>query len=135
MKAIRAISAVLLAFLVLASSTSFVVGLHVCMGKVQNVALFAKADGCAMEKQLPPCHRHTQKPCCDDETLIHEGAELKTSFETLAFGTPWAFIANTPLVVLSNIIPVEDRATTCIDFYDPPLPSSDRTVILHTFLI
>ena len=44
MKPIRFISAVLLAIVVLVSSTSFMVGMHICMGEVQNIALFGKAD-------------------------------------------------------------------------------------------
>jgi hypothetical protein len=135
MKTIRAISSVLLAFLMLVSSTSFIVGVHVCMGEVQNVALFAKAEGCAMEQQLPPCHKHTQAPCCDDETFIHKGTDVKTSFENISFVTPWAFIVEAPLIVLSEIVPPGDRPIIDIDFYDPPLPSIDRTVILQIFLI
>ena len=135
MKTIRAISAVLLAFLVLVSSTNFVVGVHICMGEVQNVALFSKADGCAMEKQLPPCHRHTQAPCCDDETLIHEGADIKTSFENISFSAPWVFIIESQMLVLSEIIPPGHHQIIHTGFYDPPLASVDRTVTFQTFLI
>lgn len=135
MKTIRTISAVLLALLVLVSSTHFIVGMHICMGEVQNVSLFSKADGCAMEKQLPPCHRHNQAPCCDDQTLVHEGADLKTSFENISFVTPWVFIAESPMVVLSEITPSLTRQVTSTSFYDPPLPPVDRVVTLQVFLI
>src|SRR5687768_17674727 len=77
MKAIRTISTLLMATLLLVSSTSFMVGMHVCMGEVQSIAIFSKADGCAMEKNLPPCHRHMTAPCCDDETVIHEADDFK----------------------------------------------------------
>src|SRR5688572_20207148 len=79
MKLIRTISSILLALLVLMSSTSFMVGVHFCMGEVQSVALFSKADGCEEEKKLPPCHRHQSAPCCEDEAVVHSGDDFKTS--------------------------------------------------------
>ncbi len=135
MKPIRTISAVLLALLVLISSTHFIVGMHICMGEVQDVAFFSKADGCAMERQLPPCHRHAQTPCCDDETLVHEGTDLKTSFENISFVTPWAFIAESPMIALSEVIPYFEQHIDNTSFYDPPLPTVDRIVTLQVFLI
>jgi len=46
MKSLRTITSLTLALLVFVSSTSFMVGMHICSGEVQNIALFTKAEGC-----------------------------------------------------------------------------------------
>ena len=135
MKAIRSISAVVLAVLVLLSSTSFMVGMHLCQGEIQNVALFSKADGCEMEQRLPPCHRHEKAPCCDDETIINSADDFKAS---VTYDQPAAqnstFIAR-PFVLISELIPATSVARLKYYNYDPPLRSHDLTVEHQVFLI
>src|SRR5688572_20623693 len=104
MKLFRTISSILLAMLVLLSSTSFIVGMHICMGEVQNVAIFEKAEGCAMEKQLPPCHRHAKAPCCEDELVVHNGDELKL-LELLALSSVLPIELQSAFALYSEIIP------------------------------
>ena len=135
MKVIRSISAILLAVLVLVSSTSFVVGFHICMGEVQNVALFTKADGCEMEKSLPPCHRHQKAPCCADETFFHEGDDFKASIEQIQTVAPAPVDIEQPLLLISEIIPGAPIAHIQYYNYDPPLRSFDLTVQHQVFLI
>lgn len=135
MKAFRAISAILLAVLVLVSSTSFMIGMHVCMGKVQNVALFEKADGCERERTLPPCHRHLKAPCCEDETVIHEGDDFKASaahFHTVA---PVPVDVEQPSVLIAEVIPSSPLSRVQYYNYDPPLLSPDITVEQQVFVI
>ena len=133
MKALRAISYTVLALLVLVSSTSFMVGMHLCMGEVQNVALFAKADGCEKEQSLPPCHRHTNAPCCDDETVIHEADDFKAS--VAQYYVPLPADITQPLMVISEVIPTTPLARFQYQKYDPPLRSCDLTVEHQVFLI
>jgi hypothetical protein len=135
MKFFRTISSLLLIILMLVSSTSFVVGMHICMGSVQNVSLFTKAEACAMEKKLPPCHRQTQKPCCADETLVHQASDFKASLDQLQIEAPTPLCIVQPLVVLSEIIPSAPVSRTLYHNYDPPLRSCDLTVALQVFLI
>jgi hypothetical protein len=135
MKAIRSISAVLLALLVLVSSTSFMVGFHICMGEVQNVALFTKADGCEKEKSLPPCHRHMKAPCCEDETVLHNGDDFKASIAHLQIVAPAAIDIEQPLILISEVIPSAPFSRIQYYNYDPPLRSWDLTVELQVFLI
>ena len=135
MKAIRTISAVSLALLVLVSSTSFMVGFHICMGEVQNVALFTKADGCEKEKSLPPCHRHQQAPCCDDETLIHKGDDFKAAVGHVHMAAPTPVDIQQPMVLISEVIPASPAAQYQYHYYDPPLRSCDLTVEHQVFLI
>ena len=135
MKAIRSISAVLLALLVLVSSTSFMVGMHVCMGEVQNIALFGKADSCEIEKALPACHKHMKPACCEDETVYHEGTDFNGSIEHLHFVAPTPIDIAQPVVVISEVVPVSPLAKVKYCNYDPPLRSCDLTVEHQVFLI
>jgi hypothetical protein len=135
MKALRSISAVVLSILVLVSSTSFMVGMHFCMGEVQNIAFLSKADGCEKEKNLPPCHRDTNAPCCEDETVIHDGDDLKSSIAQIQILAPANIDIEVPLLLIAEIIP--SAPLSCIQYYnyDPPLRSWDLTVEHQVFLI
>ena len=135
MNIVRSISAILLAALVLLSSTTVLVGMHFCMGEVQNVALFAKAEGCEKEKSLPPCHRHEKAPCCDDETLVHKGDDFNAAAPKFHIIAPVSSEIEQPSVFISEIIPATPSAHFQYYNYDPPLRSCDRTVELHVFLI
>ena len=135
MNVFRTISAVLLALLVLVSSTSFTVGMHICMGNVQEVAIFGKADGCGMESKVAACEKHQTKPCCEDETFVHKGEDLKSSFEQLSFNPPIAVTITTSLALIAEIIPASHVSDLADTFYDPPLPTTDRVVALQVFLI
>jgi hypothetical protein len=135
MKLFRAISSILLAFLVLVSSTSFMVGIHLCAGEVQNVALFAKAEGCEMEKSQPPCHRHMKAPCCEDETVIHSSDDVKSSVFHVNIMAPAPVDMDQPLVLISEVIPTAPFSRIKYYNYDPPLRSYDITVEQQVFLI
>jgi hypothetical protein len=135
MKLFRTISALLLATLVVVSSTSFIVGFHICMGEVQNVSIFSKADDCEMEKNLPPCHRKMQEPCCDDETFLHEGDDFKASVEQIHISAPASVYIEQTAVLIAEVIPSAPSARIPYHNYDPPLRSCDRTVAHQSFLI
>jgi hypothetical protein len=134
MKFLRTITSLSLALLVLMSSTSFVVGMHICMGEVKDVAVFSKAEGCEMEKRLPPCHKHAKAPCCEDETVVHQGLELK-SLDPIAFGVPLAVEFEAPLTLYSEIIPSSSTSREYYLNYDPPLLLSDRVIQHQVFII
>jgi hypothetical protein len=135
MKVMRPISAVVLALLVLVSSTSFVVGLHFCMGEVKSVALFTKAESCTKQKDVPPCHRKDKASCCQDETIVHTGENFKASIAKVAMSAPVAVIVEHSFVLISEVIPDAPLARTQYHNYDPPLRSSDVTVEHQLFLI
>jgi hypothetical protein len=135
MKVFRTISSLALAFLVLVSSTSFMIGMHICMGEVQNIAFFSKADACEKEQSLPPCHKHTKPPCCEDETLIHKAEDFKVSIANLDISAPVTIDIEQPLVLIAEVIPTAPVARTQYYNYDPPLRSCDLTVEHQVFLI
>lgn len=134
MKTLRTISSLLLALLVLASSTSFVVGVHLCGGRVDNVAFLEKALPCPMEQQLPPCH-HAKSSCCDDALIIHDAQELKndiTHFDFTAHTVP--LVIQYPIII-AEIIPATANATTSFRLYDPPPLHDNRPATLQVFRI
>jgi len=134
MKLLRPILSLTLAFLVLMASSNFVVGIHWCMGHVQDVALFAKATPCGMEKKTPPCHRQFSKRCCEDETIVHQGQDFKYAPSQFKIVAPVVDIIQPP-VVIAEIVPVSPLSKIDHYNYDPPLRSIDRTIDLQVFII
>jgi hypothetical protein len=135
MKTIRAISSLVLAMLVLTSSTSFMVGMHLCQGEIQNIALFSKADACEQEQKLPPCHAHQTAPCCEDEAVIHNSDDFNATVSGIQITEPAPLEIEQPPVLISEIIPVAPDASAGYFDYDPPLPSDDLTVRHRVFRI
>jgi hypothetical protein len=135
MKRIRPIVSIMLALLTLFSASSVTVGIHFCQGKVKNLAFFSKAESCEREQKLPPCHRHKAAPCCEDETIVHEGQSFQSlSSDITIAAAPVTDILQTP-VLLAEIIPASVQAQTRYYNYDPPLRSEDRIVTHRIFLI
>jgi hypothetical protein len=135
MKAIRPISAILLALLVLVSSTSFMVGMHMCMGHIQSIAVFSKAEGCGMDKDLSACHQTMKTPCCEDEAVVHKAEDFKASAATFQLSVPVAIDIQLPPVLISEIVPSSFSSQIKYYNYDPPLRSCDLMVEHQVFLI
>jgi hypothetical protein len=111
------------------------VGIHFCGGKTKNVAFLSNAEDCGMEKKVPPCHRHLSKPCCEDEAVVHEGEGFKASFHEFGISSSPAIDIDLPQVVLAEIIPADASLQIQYYDYDPPLRSSNLTVVNRVFLI
>ena len=135
MKFLKTISVLAMAFLVLVSSSSFMVGIHWCAGEIQNMALLAKAEGCEMEKNLPPCHKHLAAPCCEDETILHQREGFKASVSDIAISISPTLELELPQVILSEVIPSVPFSQPDYYNYDPPLRSYDLTISHRVFLI
>ena len=135
MKLLRTLSTLALCLLVLLSSSSFMVGIHLCSGNVRDVALFTEAERCVNEKKVPPCHRHESKSCCEDQHIIHEGQDIKSDVAKLHLATFPSVDIDQPLILIAEIIPSASVARIKYYNYDPPLRSSDLTVSLQVFLI
>lgn len=131
----RAILSGLFVFLVLFSSSSFIIGLHICSGEIQNIALLGKAEGCAKEQQLPPCHRHEVPVCCDNETILHDGETFAAGVASIDLSPPTAVDLIQPALILAEVTPTVAVATEYFYEHDPPLPFSDLRVAFHSFLI
>ncbi len=122
------------ALLVLFASSNVMVGIHLCGGQIQNVALFGEADKCEMEK-LPPCHRHESIPCCQDETIVHNAQDFNDHVTQLNITPTQVVDLVHPSILLDEVISSESISRFHHHNYDPPLRSHDLTVSLHVFLI
>lgn len=133
MKRLRTIVSLSFAFLVLISSTQFMVAIHHCGGEVKGVALFEKGEACAMEREMPPCHRSLATSCCDDVTVVHEDQDFSLTVTSLdgTVNLPVVMVVET--LVLAEVIPVV--APNFSTFYDPPILQIDRPAALQVFLI
>lgn len=135
MKVFRTISALALAFLVLMSSTSFLVGMHFCMGEVKDLSVFSAADQCPRhEQRLPACHQ-SATDCCQDKVFKHDGDDFKNTYEKLVAGSPVVLEILQPAVLVSEVIPASSPEGSTADAYDPPSFPDDLTVSLHVFRI
>jgi hypothetical protein len=149
MKVLKSISAIILAVITLMSSTSFMVGFHYCGGRVQNVALFDKAEPCAMEANVAPgkilplsaCERmksdlaYRQAGCCKDDAVIHDGDEFNATHTSIDITPAFVVEMAQPAVILSEVISSEAFLRPAYYNYDPPLRAPDLTVALQVFLI
>ncbi|SKC43418.1 HYC_CC_PP family protein [Ohtaekwangia koreensis] len=133
MKTFRPIVSITLALLTLFSASSFTIGIHLCQGKVQNYAFFTKAKSCEREMKMPPCHK--AKPCCEDETIVHEGQGFKAPASDITIAPAQAIDIEFSQVLISEIIPTSILSQTKYYNYDPPLRSEDRIVSHRIFLI
>ena len=132
MKPFHSILSTAYALLVLFASSNLMVGIHLCGGQIQNVALFGKANGCEKEK-LPPCHRHESIPCCQDETIVHDAQDFNDHVTQINITATQVVDVVQPAVLLDKVISSESISR--FHNYDPPLRSRDLTVSLHVFLI
>ena len=135
MKALRSISAIILAVITLASSTSFMVGVHYCGGKARNIALFDKAPVCAMELLLPACHEQKKSDCCQDSAVIHDGDEFNNVKASIELAPVFVTEMVPPAILLDEIISLGAVSKPSYHNYDPPLRAPDLTVALQVFLI
>lgn len=135
MKIFRTISTIAFCLLVVFSSSSFMIGIHICSGNIQDVALFTKAQSCANEKKMPPCHKKESKPCCEDESVIHEGQDIKSDISKLQLSPVPVIDIDQPLVLIAEVISSSSLARTKYYNYDPPLRSADLIVSFQVFLI
>ena len=134
MKRLRPIVTLMLAVLVLISGTSFIVGVHRCNGHVASVALFAKAEPCGMEKQMPPCHKPV-KPCCSDESVVHDSDDFKPA-------TLHIHVASSPLiadlaspVIISILVPGSIAIQYRRIDSSPPPATADINLVMGKFQI
>ena len=135
MKLLRTIGVLALTVLVLLSSSSFMVGMHFCKGTLKELAVLTKAKGCEKEMKLPPCHRHLASPCCEDETIIHEGKGFKASLSEVTISpSPFSHIV-LPEVIIAEVIPTAPASKISYYGYDPPLRSYDLIISYNVFLI
>lgn len=142
MRPIRTIVSLVLAALVLVSSTSFTVGLHVCRGHVHDIAVMQKAQPCAMELMAAElgfddedCGTISKMKCCEDRTLSFEGTDYQyKTAKSLTLPEVLPVPAVLP-VLLASVRPPQSFSYTSFHSYRPPLIDRDVTILVQSFLI
>lgn len=121
-----------MAFLVLASTISWTVDKHYCMGHLVDVAFFTDAESCGMD--MGDVSEEWKIDCCSDELIVIQGQDdLKIAFEELSFDQQ-LFLSSFVMVYLDlykglpqQIVPHKD--------YSPPLITVDLQLLDQIFLI
>ncbi|RYC51927.1 hypothetical protein DN53_08560 [Flagellimonas olearia] len=116
-----------MALLVLASTVSWTVDKHICMGKVQDISFFAHADDCGMDMEM-------EKSCCDDESFTVQGQDdLKISFDDFSVGQQLFLVSfvHSYFYLFENNV---EEVSAFRDYAPPPL-IQDVQVLHQTFLI
>jgi hypothetical protein len=125
----------MLAMLVIASTVSWTVAKHKCMGRVMDIALFVDADSCGMDAALGMLDGEDQENhCCDDESVTLKGQDdLKLSFSDFEFGQPF-FAYKLPTycpVFYANA----DQIQLPVTYHAPPGPKNHLFILHQVFLI
>ncbi|MEL6918108.1 MAG: hypothetical protein AAFO99_10315 [Bacteroidota bacterium] len=126
------IVSVVMALLVLASTTSWSVEKHYCMGHMIDMAWFGEADSCGMDMAMTG--EIAEKSCCTDEVVVMDGQDnLKLSFEDLNLEHQFFLIAFIRSYIdlfeglKEHIVPHKE--------YPPPILVKDLQVLSQVFLI
>ncbi|WP_375325491.1 hypothetical protein [Flagellimonas sp. GZD32] len=119
----------LMALLVLASTVSWTVDKHICMGRVMDISLFAHADDCGMNMDMD-----MEKSCCDDETFTVQGQnDLKISLEKFDLDQQIFLVSFVQTYFQLFHFDAEEPST--FNEYNPPPLIRDVQVLDQTFLI
>jgi len=136
LKTLKIISAFALAALTLLGSTTFVVGIHHCNGEVKGLAIFGQAEGCKhqLPSNLPECHKHVAKDCCNDITVLHEGCAVEDHTFEIAVNSS---VDLEPIVDAILIAEVTPSITSSFSYTEPddPVLAQDRSILFSTLLV
>lgn len=126
-----------MALLLLASTTSWKVEKHFCMGHLVDVALFSDAEDCGMSiSQMNDDNSTMQQDnsCCSDEVIFVAGQEdLKISFDNLSLDQQFFLIAFTHS--FTNLFSGLEQQNVGNEYYPPPLLVRDVQILDQVFLI
>lgn len=134
---IQKIFSLALALLLLASTTSWRVEKHFCMGHLVAVALFTEARSCGMDMEMDSdtaIESDELKSCCSQEVIIIDGQDkLKLSFNDINLDQQFFLVALTAYYL--DLFPAHtDRNVSNTD-YPPPLLVKDIYILDQVFLI
>jgi hypothetical protein len=137
MKILRSIVSLLIAAVILVSTTSFTVSMHLCGGRVASISVIDEATPCVME-QLPACHQQLMKKmgCCEDQELKIEGKDLSSKIQEVVQlqHQQFSWVLDLPLIH-KIILSTKSVSNFSLSYYSPPLLDLDITVLKQSFLI
>ena len=126
-----------MALLLLASTTSWKVEKHYCMGHLVDLAFFADAEDCGMSMDIMNDDDSTmqqESSCCSDEVIFVAGQDdLKLSFDNLSFEQQ-LFVTSFAYSYIDLFKGSEENAILFRD-YSPPLVIKNIYKLDETYLI
>jgi hypothetical protein len=134
---------IILAFLLLISTTGFSISTHFCQNQLQDLQLFCQAKTCSeLRTQKESCHniadeqpQSCKKGCCESNSDFYQ-LDLDQQTTSTDFKPLNINILSTLLFVALNLkLPSVDQKSTDYFNYKPPLLICDYTAELQTFLI
>ncbi len=143
------ISAVVMAALMMLSSSGIAMDMHFCQNQLKGINFFGEAKSCHEKKSKPPCHktkkvcRHlddttkqdTKDDCCHNEQVVIDGLDTNATlaqYDTSVHSTLTFLAAFVAIYFLPSQI---DSAFQADFLYKPPLPDSSIQILYQVFLI
>ena len=134
---LKNITALCLAFLVMASTMSFTINEHYCGGSLVDTSLFLKADTCMMEDMEMSNSDNTsilKDTCCNDITTIIDGQdEVHQNGKQVTFQQQ--FFITSFLYTYSALFSNKESSVESYKKYIPPILVKDIQVLDEAFLI
>ncbi|MEO1485216.1 MAG: hypothetical protein AAFU57_05695 [Bacteroidota bacterium] len=123
----------LLSTLMVASTISWTVDKHLCMGRVMDVALFSHADSCGTFEDTTS-EAMSKMSCCDDESFTLQGQEdLTLKWFELDLDQQ-LFLFTYASAYIDSFKPLSEAHPFHVE-YPPPNPAKDFQVLHQVFLI
>lgn len=143
MKAAKHLFTLMLALLMIISSTGLTLAAHICKGELKEVAFFKQEQDCCAKKALPPhCADQSAEQeempadCCQD---MHFSAEVpETSIKSLRLENiqPDQFCFTfTAAYLVALLQPETEAENTNYTDYPPPVTVRDIPVLVQSFLL
>ncbi|MDN5214585.1 hypothetical protein QQ020_21070 [Fulvivirgaceae bacterium BMA12] len=135
MKVFKKIANILLALLLLLTTSGITLNKHYCMGRLKSIAVFHKAESCMPEMAMEGDDKSCAKSCCEDVS-----EELKvTDLNKVTFGfdlspTWHPFAVSHPLTVDFDFISLIISRSSYLN-YKPPLIDLDIPTLVQSFLL
>ena len=134
---------IILAFLLLISTSGFSISTHFCQNQLQDLQFFCQAKTCGeLQVEKESCHKSSseepkpcKKGCCESKSDFYQldldQQTTPTTFKSLNINTLTAI-----LLTFFNIeLPSVDKKSIDYLNYKPPLLICDYTAELQTFLL
>ncbi len=132
------IFSVAMALLLLASTTSWTVGKHYCMGSLIDVSFFEHAEDCGMDmtsdENSGMAALQDEDSCCKEEIITVIGQDdLRVSINDLSLGHQLFFVAFTGSFL--NVFQTTSERHVPNEHYPPPILVKDIQLLDEVYLI
>ena len=126
-----------MAILLLASTISWKVEKHYCLGHLMDLSFFTPVQDCGMGMDLSDDNKlkiQDENSCCNDEVIVVEGqTNLKTSFNDFSFQQQLFLIAFTNFYF--HLVDFTEGRNNLNESYPPPLIVKNIQLLDEVFLI